>query len=331
MAQGPVDGPLGRGVRGGQLQYGGSGAALLHGGGEGPYGRRDLGRERAATQVCGGRGLHERDHHVELGQHPHQRGAAPVHPRPAAEYQVVGLVQGLGDLQAALVVGGAGASGGLQGVGQGPVGGGDRGSLGLPAAQRPAQQAEHQHEQSARAQQQRGRPPGFRHRDAGADHGVEQEQQPGHGGDRADGGDHPGEQGDEGEHADGEPAVAVDQGAQGHADGAEELGNGDVEDPHPVGVGGVADDPGEGAHGGERSVLGLVQGEAHGERGGKGDRRPGHGGPGDRCGARLQSLEKPGGGSQGMVPGSPRRYVFGAFGPHPLPCRRSRIGSSGLF
>lgn len=332
MAQGRVDGAFGRGVRGGQVQYGRSGAALLDGVGQFPYGRRDLGRQRPAAQVCGGRGLHQRDHHVELGQQPHQGGAAPVHPGPAAEHQVVGVVDGLGDLLAAFFVQGAGSAGGLQGVGQGPVGVGHGGALRLSAAQRPAQQGQREDEQSARGQQQRGRPPGLGQRQPGADHGVEQEQQSGHGGDRADGGDHPGDEGDEGERSDGQPAVPVHQGSQGHADGAEELRDRDVEDPHPVGVGGVADHPGEGTHGGERAVLGLVEGESDGERDGHRDRGPDHGGPRDRCGAGLQPVEEPGGRSQGTVPGSPRRYVFGAFGAHSrFRARRSRIGSSGIF
>ncbi len=255
-----------------------------------------------------------------------------MHPGPAAEHEVVGVVDGLGDLLPAFVVEGAGSAGGLQGVGQGPVGVGHGGALRLPAAQRPAQQGQREDEQPARGQQQRGRPPGLGKRQSGADHGVQQEQQSGHGGHAADGGDHSGDEGDEGERSDGEPAVPVDQGAQRHADGAEELGDGDVQDAHPVGVGGVADDSGEGAHGGECAVFGLVECEADGERDGHRDRGPGHGGPRDRCGTGLQPVQQPGGRSQRMVPGSPRRYVFGAFGAHSrFRARRSRIGSSVIF
>ncbi len=314
MPQGRVEGPFGGGVRCGQLRYGLAGAALFHGLRQVPYGRRDLGRQGSAAQVHGGCGLDQRDHHVQLGQHPYEGGAAAVHPGAAAQHQVVGLVQGVRDLPAALVV--VRSSRGFQGVGEGPVSGRHGGALRLPPAQRPAQQGQQEDEQPARAEQQRGRPPGPGERQAGTDHGVEEQQKSGDGGDRADRGDHPGDEGDQGEGAHREPAVAEDQGAQGDSDRAEELRHGDVQDPHPVGVGGVADDPGQGTHRDEGPVLGLVQGEADGERGGHRDARARGRGPGDRGGARPQSLEQPGGRSQWTVPGSPGRYLFGAFGAH---------------
>ncbi len=136
------------------------------------------------------------------------------------------------------------------------VGGGDGGPFGDARAQWPGQQGEDEDQEAAAGHQGRGQPPGGGQREARADHAVQQEQQAGDGGHRADRGDHPGDQGDAGDGGHRVPAVAVHQGAQGHADRAEELGDGDVEDAHPVGVGGVADDAGQGAHGGEGAVGG---------------------------------------------------------------------------
>lgn len=286
-----VDGA--RGLVGGdrEVESYGAGVAGLDGVGEVAQGVRDRGGQRLVELVGGRGGFDDGRDGVELGEQPGELGAAAVVEGAPGEGEVVGLVEGLGDGEADVDVP-VGAGCGEQ-VGDGPVGVGDGGPFGDARAQRPGEQGEGQHEEAAAGHQHGREPPGPRQRKSGSDGAVEQEQQAGHGGHGADRRDHPGDERDAGDRADGDPAVAEDERADGDADRAEELGDRDVEDAHAVGVRGVADDAGQGAHGGEGPVRGFARREADRQWQGQRDRGAAGGGPGDGGPLRPEVPDQP--------------------------------------